>query len=45
VARGIRPFDAAYVALAEQLGCRVVTDDRAMVRAAPGVAVELVPPG
>jgi predicted nucleic acid-binding protein len=41
VARGLTPFDATYVALAEALGCVVVSDDTALRRAAGALAEPL----
>ncbi|MGH2916517.1 MAG: type II toxin-antitoxin system VapC family toxin [Solirubrobacteraceae bacterium] len=40
-ARGLTAFDAAYVAVAEQAGAQLITDDDTLVRAAPGLAVAL----
>jgi predicted nucleic acid-binding protein len=36
----VTPYDAAYVALAEQLGCRLLTKD-ARLAAAPGIRCEV----
>lgn len=38
VARGLTAYDAAYVALAEELGAEVVSDDATMIHIAGGVA-------
>jgi len=40
-ARGLTAYDAAYLAVAEQCGAPLVSDDDQVVRAAPGVAVAL----
>lgn len=40
-ARGLTAYDAAYVALAEGEGIRLVTDDEQIVSAAPGIATAL----
>jgi predicted nucleic acid-binding protein len=40
-ARGLSAYDAAYVALAESVSAELVTDDEAIVEAAPEVAVSL----
>jgi predicted nucleic acid-binding protein len=40
-AQGLTAYDAAYVALAEEEGIRLVTDDDAVVAAAPGIATAL----
>lgn len=37
-AAGLTAYDASYVALAEQLGCELVTADREIVELAPGIA-------
>jgi predicted nucleic acid-binding protein len=37
-ARGLTAYDAAYVALAEQAGVELVTDDRALLDVAAGIA-------
>jgi predicted nucleic acid-binding protein len=37
-ARGLSAYDAAYVAVAEAAGIELVTDDRAILDVAPGVA-------
>jgi predicted nucleic acid-binding protein len=42
--RGLTAYDAAYVALAEQAGAKLITDDAEIVRAAPSVAVALSAP-
>lgn len=39
--RGLTAYDAAYVALAEQAGTQVITDDAELVHRAPGLAVPL----
>ena len=41
VSRGLTAYDASYVALAEQLDFPLVTDDRAILNAAPDVAIAL----
>jgi predicted nucleic acid-binding protein len=40
-ANGLTAYDAAYVAVAEQAGARLVTDDAEIVRTAPEVATAL----
>ena len=40
-ARGLTAYDACYVALAEERGTTVVTDDRQMVAVAPALAIPL----
>jgi len=40
-ARGLTAYDACYVALAEERGTTVVTDDRQMLTVGPGIAVPL----
>ena len=40
-ARGLTAYDAAYVAVAEQAGTPLISDDDQVLRAAPGVAVGL----
>jgi len=40
-AAGLTAYDAAYVAIAEQAGARLVTDDSEIVRLAPRFAVAL----
>jgi predicted nucleic acid-binding protein len=40
-ANGLTAYDAAYVAVAEQAGVQLVTDDAEIVRTAPGLAVAL----
>lgn len=42
VARGLTAYDAAYVALAQDHQLRLVTDDAAILDAAPDVALPLV---
>jgi predicted nucleic acid-binding protein len=42
-ARGLTTYDAAYVALAEGEGIRLVTDDEHIVSVAPGIATALDP--
>jgi predicted nucleic acid-binding protein len=37
----LTPYDACYVALARNLGCRLVTGDRRLARA-PGLGVPLI---
>ena len=39
VARGLTAYDAAYVALAAQLGIPLLTDDRTILEIAPGIAL------
>jgi predicted nucleic acid-binding protein len=39
--RGLTAYDAAYVALAEQTGTQLITDDARLVSHAPGLAVAL----
>lgn len=39
--RGLSAYDAEYVALAEALGVRVVTDDRKVLAACPALAVSV----
>lgn len=39
--RGLTAYDAAYVAIAEQTGAQLITDDAELVRQAPGLAVAL----
>ncbi len=39
--RGLSGYDAEFVALAERLGIRLVTDDRRVLAACPDVAVSL----
>lgn len=41
-ARGLTAYDAAYVALADAEGIRLVTDDDRIVTAAPRVAIALL---
>ncbi|MHB1837866.1 MAG: PIN domain-containing protein [Solirubrobacteraceae bacterium] len=40
-ARGLTAYDAAYVAVAEQAGAPLVSDDDQVLRAAPGIAIAL----
>lgn len=40
-ARGLTAYDAAYVAIAEQAGVDLITDDAEIVRSAPELAVAL----
>jgi predicted nucleic acid-binding protein len=40
-AAGLTAYDAAYVAVAEQAGARLVTDDAELVRTAPELATAL----
>ena len=40
-AKGLTAYDAAYVALAEQTGARLVTDDAEIVPTAPDLAIAL----
>jgi predicted nucleic acid-binding protein len=40
-ANGLTPYDAAYVAVAEQAGVQLITDDEQILAAAPGVATAL----
>lgn len=39
--RGLTAYDAAYVALAEGLGARLVTDDERVIEVAGGIALPL----
>lgn len=41
IADGLTAYDAAYVAVAQQLGVQLITDDREILRAAPGVSRSL----
>jgi predicted nucleic acid-binding protein len=41
VADGLTAYDASYVALAEQLSAKLVTDDRAILEIAPDVTQPL----
>lgn len=43
VAAGLTAYDATYVALAESVGCRVVTTDAEMLAVAPDLTTPLVP--
>jgi predicted nucleic acid-binding protein len=40
-ANGLTAYDAAYVAVAEQAGAQLITDDEQIVATAPGVATAL----
>lgn len=40
-AAGLTAYDAAYVAVAEERGIQLVTDDRRIVTTAPALAVAL----
>jgi predicted nucleic acid-binding protein len=40
-AQGLTAYDAAYVAVAEQAGAKLITDDEEIVRTAPDIATEL----
>jgi predicted nucleic acid-binding protein len=40
-ARGLTAYDAAYVAVAEQTGARLITDDDEIIRVAPGLTTSL----
>ena len=40
-AQGLTAYDAAYLAVAEQSGAQLITDDGEVVRRAPGLAVAL----
>ncbi len=40
-ANGLTAYDAAYVAVAEQAGAQLITDDEQIVAVAPGVAIGL----
>ena len=44
-AEGLTAYDAAYVAVAEQTGARLVTDDAEIVRAAADFAIALTAAG
>ena len=44
VSRGLTAYDAAYVALAEQVGIRLVSDDSEVLAAAEGIARPLILP-
>ena len=39
ISRGLTAYDAAYVALAAQLGIPLLTDDRTILEIAPGIAL------
>jgi predicted nucleic acid-binding protein len=41
VSRGLTAYDASYVALAEQFDLRLVTEDLAILKVAPDVAIAL----
>ena len=41
--QGLTAYDSAYVALAQQHGIALITDDATILRLAPDVAVPLVP--
>lgn len=41
-ARGLTAYDAAYVALADGLGARLISDDERVLQVAAGIAVPLV---
>lgn len=43
VSRGLTAYDAAYVALAEQIGVELVSDDTEVLALAQGVARPLIP--
>jgi predicted nucleic acid-binding protein len=43
-AAGLTAYDATYVALAETVGCRVVTTDRQMIELAPALTAPLTAP-
>lgn len=43
VARGLTAYDAAYVAVAEERGIRLVSDDRTVLAVATDIAHPLVP--
>jgi predicted nucleic acid-binding protein len=45
VATGLTAYDAAYVAIAEQTGAELVSDDAELVRLAPKLAVALAEQG
>lgn len=40
-ARGLTAYDAAYVAVAEQTGARLITDDDEILHTAPGLTTSL----
>lgn len=42
-AAGLTAYDAAYLAVAEQAGIKLITDDRQIIRCAPELAVALAP--
>jgi predicted nucleic acid-binding protein len=39
--RGLTAYDAAYLAVAEQAGAQIITDDEQIVRSAPHIATAL----
>ena len=43
VSRGLTAYDAAYVALAEQIGIQLVSDDTEVLASAEGIARPLIP--
>ena len=43
VARGLTAHDAVYVALAEERGLPLVSDDQAILETASGIARSLIP--
>jgi predicted nucleic acid-binding protein len=45
VVAGLSAYDAAYVAVAEAVGAELITADRQIVAAAPGIARELADAG
>ncbi len=42
--QGLTAYDAAYVALADEAGAKLITDDAEIVHAAPSIAVALSAP-